>query len=83
MTEDALKCYRVLDGGEVHYIVARDEDEARDMFVEECNSDDGALLDAQFKKITREDMAKVKVRMTLADLFDDADKPCVLAGTVD
>lgn len=80
---EQLKCFQVLDGGEIHFIAARDEDEARDMFIEECNSDDGALLDATFKELTREEMARRKVHVTVADLFDDLTVPAVICSTVD
>jgi hypothetical protein len=82
MNDDTLKCFEFKDG-EIHYIVARDADEARDMYIEECNDEPDSLLDATIKEVSRELMSKIKVKMTLADMFDDCDAPCVLASTVD
>ena len=79
---DTLKCFKVFDD-ETHYIAARSMDEARTMYLNEVVGGEEMPSDVRISEMSREDACKVKVRTTLADLLDDADKPCVLAGTIE
>lgn len=80
--ETQLKCYQITDG-ETHFVADHDEDEARSIYARDIDSDEDAVTEAKIVEVSRSAMANVKVRMTIADLFDDVDGPCILAGTVE